>query len=99
MLPNLDHLASLRDDDLRFEAERSRIISEYIKSLPEEHQRQAYAYQLRIDAARLTMSSERFLQWMVNEASEMADNLSDQFLAIAHKAQDIEKSIEATGRQ
>lgn len=95
MLPNVDHLFWLRHDEDRFEAERNRIISEYISSIPEPHRNAAYAFQLKIDEARMRLSQDEFLKWMQQEARELAENLSDQFLAVQHKAQDIKNALKS----
>lgn len=87
MLPDLSHLQDLSPS--AFEAERCRIIGAFLSTLPEDRRKKVYLYQRRIDEARDRLSSEDFLLWMVAEAREMADNLSDQFLAITHKAQDL----------
>lgn len=89
MLPDLSRLYELRHDKHLFEVERNRLICEYISSIPEENRKSAYLMQLKIDEARMRLSPEELLQWMQHEASELAENLSDQFLAIAHKAHDI----------
>jgi hypothetical protein len=94
-IPSVDHLFWLRHDPDRFEAERNRLISDYIKSLPEENRTAAYAMQCKIDAARMTMSSDELLQWMVREAAELNANLSDQFSFIGHKAADMKKTLNA----
>lgn len=91
MIPNLDHLASLKDDPVAFELERGQIIKDYIMSLPEDKRKRVYAYQLKIDLARLTLSSEELLVWMAREAREMAANLEDQFVFIGNKATDLQK--------
>ena len=93
MLPNTDHLFWLRHDTDRFEAERARLISEYIATVPEEHRASVQAFQNKIDAARSTMSQDQFLTFLQQESRELAENLSDQFLAITHKAQDIKREL------
>lgn len=93
MLPNTDHLFWLRHDADRFEAERTRLISEYIATVPEEHRASVQAFQSRIDAARSSMTPDQFLVWMQKEVRELTENMSDQFLAITHKAQDIKRAL------
>ena len=93
MLPNTDHLFWLRHDTDRFEAERTRLISEYIATVPEEHRASVQAFQNKIDAARSTMSQDQFLTFLQQESRELAENLSDQFLASTHKAQDIKREL------
>lgn len=93
-LPSVDHLFWLRHDEDRFEVERSRLISDFIKSMPEEHRMAAYAMQCKIDAARLTMSSDELLQWMVREFAELQANMMDQFAFIGHKVADIKKQLD-----
>jgi hypothetical protein len=80
----VETLYALKDDPVAFETERSRIISEYIKSLPEDRRKTAYAMQCKIDLARETMSGSDFLLWMGKEAVELGENLADQLLAIRH---------------
>ena len=94
MLPNIDHLYLLRNDPDRFEAERNKVISAYIKSLPEERRNAAYAMQCKIDVARQKMSQEEFLRWMSNEAYEISMNIEDQFNFIGHKAEELKKIFE-----
>lgn len=94
MIPKTDHLFWLRHDVERFEAERNRIISEYIRALPEEKRAAAYAMQLKIDEARLRLSDEDLLKWMVAEAAELQANLVDQFNYVAHKAEELKKLVD-----
>lgn len=95
MIPSVDHLYALAGDEDAFERERNRLITEYIKSIPEQHRRAAYAMQCKIDAARLTLGPQEFLAWMQLEALELAENLGDQFSFIAHKAQDIKRDLKS----
>jgi len=99
MIPDIEHLYALRHDEDRFEAERNRIISTYIKSLPEERRHAAYAMQCRVDLARMTMTQGDLLKWMIAEAAELQANLSDQFGFIGHKAGDIKKALGAESRE
>jgi len=94
-IPSVDHLFWLRHDTDKFEAERNRLISEYIKSVPEEHRVAAYAMQCKIDVARMTLSCDELLVWMVSEAAELGANLDDQFAFIGHKAADMKKTLSA----
>lgn len=80
----VETLYTLKDDPVAFEKERSRIIAEYIKSLPTEKQKVAYAMQCKIDLARETLGSDDFLLWMGKEAVELGENLADQLLVIRH---------------
>lgn len=93
MIPSTDHLFWLRHDPAKFEAARGELITEYLKSVPEEHRKAAYAMQCKIDLARETMSPEQLLEWMRKELAELAENLSDQFSFIAHKAQDMKSAL------
>lgn len=95
MIPNLDHLFWLRHDHERFETERSRIISDYISTLPEKHRSSAHAMQRKIDEARARLSDEELLQWMVHEAGELAANLDDLFLHIRHSADGVRRQLDA----
>lgn len=79
---NIDSLKGLTGD--AFEAERNRIISSYIKSLPEERRTATYAMQCKIDLARETMPNEEFLLWMVREMAEQLENLSDACVHLSH---------------
>lgn len=85
MLPTTDHLAALKDDPVAFEIERNRIISGYIKSLPEHQQKRAYLMQCRIDIARATLNDEELLEWFKLEAQELAENIDDLFLSIKNR--------------
>jgi len=96
MLPKTDHLFWLRHDEDAFERERNRLISDYIKSLPEERRAAAYLMQLRIDEARLRLSQEELLMWMQREAVELAANLGDQFSYLGHRAQDLKQQLDAS---
>ena len=60
-----------------FEVERARIIYEHIQSLPPEKRAVAYEFQQRIDRARMLMQPPEFLKWMAEQASELAQNMSD----------------------
>ena len=93
-LPSVEHLFWLRHDEIRFEAERSRLISEYINSLPEERRRSAYLMQLKIDEARVKLSDDELLAWMVREATELQENLADQFNAIRNTATRLKRSLD-----
>ena len=93
MIPSTDHLFWLRHDPAKFEAARNEIITEYLKSVPKENQKAAYAMQCKIDLARESMSQEELLVWMQRELAELAENLSDQFSFIAHKAQDMKTAL------
>ena len=95
MLPNIDHLFWLRHDKALFEAERNRIISTYIKSLPEERRTAAYAMQCKIDVARMQLSDEELLKWMANEARELTENLTNQLSFVGHKVADIKRQLDA----
>ncbi len=99
MIPNLDHLFWLRHDKERFEQERNRLVTEYIKSVPEEHRAAAYAMQCKIDLARMTLSPEEFLKWMQREMAELGENLADQFAFIGHKAQDIKAQLRSLSNE
>lgn len=85
MLPKLDHLRDLAGDADAFERERSRLITEYIMSLPDKQRKLAYAMQIEIDLARETMSSDELLKWMCAQATEKLANIDDLFLAIKHQ--------------
>lgn len=89
MLPDLRHLQGLSPID--FEAERCRIIGDFLATLPPDRRSKVYLYQMRIDEARDRLSPDDFLRWMQAEARELADNMSDLFLAVAHQAQDLTK--------
>lgn len=97
MLPTTDHLFWLRHDKEAFEAERNRLISDYIKSLPEHQRVAAHAMQCKIDLARQTLSPDEFLKWMQQETAEMARNMNDLFLAVQHRAQDIKNALSRSG--
>jgi hypothetical protein len=96
-LPSVEHLFWLRHDPERFEWARNALISDYIKSLPEDRRHAAYAMQCKIDVARMKLSPEEFLVWMQREAVELGDNLADQFSFIKHKIEDLNASVKELG--
>ena len=78
MIPNIDFdkLAELARTDLRaFENERTRIIESYIKSLPENRRKIAYAFQLQLDLKRYSLSSADFIAYCVAKIGENAEQL------------------------
>jgi hypothetical protein len=91
---NLEPLFSLTPGSIEWEAERARIIREYINSIPEDRRKIASAMQVKIDAARETMSQDQLLRWMRNELVELSENLSDQFLFIAHRVQQLKSTLD-----
>lgn len=98
MLPGVAHLFWLRHDEVRFEAERSKLISDYISSLPEERRAAAWAMQQKIDQARKTLSGDKLLAWMVGEAVELQANVVDQFNHIHSTVKDLKKSLDDVSR-
>lgn len=93
-IPSLDHLFHLRDDPAAFEAERQRLIDEYISALPPNRRDGALQMQLKIDDARQRLSPAEFLQWMQVEMHEIAENVGDQLDYIKHLAQDLTKKLD-----
>jgi hypothetical protein len=68
-----------------FEAERNRIISEYIKSLPEGRERNmSYAKQLELDLKREMMQPDEFNRYLAAQITESLENLADQLTALKH---------------
>jgi hypothetical protein len=65
------------ESPLAFEAERSRLIGEYIRSLPEDRRKQAYLFQSQLDDRRLAMQPSEFLQYCVDHMKENLDKMQD----------------------
>jgi hypothetical protein len=82
---DLSHLAGL--SEMEFEAERNRIIREYIFSLPEGRRKAAYLYQLRVDKERIERSPEDFTRWLGAEMVENLLNLEDALSALKQAVQ------------
>lgn len=79
---NLSYLALL--SKMEFEAERNRLISQYILSLPEERRKKAYLHQLNVDEKRINLSPEEFMKWIQLELNENLLNLEDAMSSLQH---------------
>jgi hypothetical protein len=87
---NFEKLQELLSDPAAFEAERSRIISSFISSLPKDRQVDAMAFQARLDATRATMTADQFLEYtstQINENLERMADLSKSAETLVQKAQ------------
>lgn len=65
-----------------FEKERARLMDANIDSLPEEHRQRARDIQSIIDAKRVGLSPEKFLDYIIGELRENVVNLEDQLHAL-----------------
>lgn len=70
-------------EGMAFEAARSKIISDYIKSLPEDKRKKAYLLQLEIDAHRMA-NPDSHLPWLMTQLSERMENLADAAQQFIH---------------
>lgn len=71
---DFDKLRTLaQTDSLRFEEERYKIIQSFIKSLPNDKQKSAFAFQLSLDIMRNEMKPEQFLKHC---SDQMISNLN-----------------------
>jgi len=96
-IPSVEHLFWFRHDPDKFEAERAKVIKEFLDSVPAEHRSAALAMQLKIDLMREKLSPDELLKWMVQEAAELTANLQDQFAFIGHKAADLKRQCGQLG--
>lgn len=71
--------------ELEFEARRSRILSDHIKSLPEDRRKAAYLFQLQLDLKRMSMSSNEFMIYCFKEAGHNMDSIVSKMEVIQAK--------------
>ncbi len=71
--------------ELEFERRRSQILTDHIMSLPEDRRKQAYAFQLELDAKRLRMSPEAFMLHCLTEARKNLEVIGSKFEVLQAK--------------
>lgn len=81
---SVDTLFGLTPRSVEWEAERARIIHEFIKSLPPERQKKALLTQLEIEVKQLELGPTEFDHWLWSQITENLENLSDQLVAVKH---------------
>lgn len=81
-MEDLSYLAGL--SELEFEAERCRIIKQYLDNLPPDRRKKAQALQMQLDVERSTSTPEVFLASLVGRIRENVENMEDQALAMQH---------------
>lgn len=60
-----------------FEIERSKILGDFIRSLPEEKRKSAYLFQQQLDDCRPAMTSSEFLQHCITHMQSNIDKIED----------------------
>lgn len=75
---DFDRLASLRNDPIAFENERSKLIDEMFDAMPQEKQIKYRALQNELDHLRKTMGSEAFLAELFRRMGENISDIGDQ---------------------
>jgi hypothetical protein len=82
-MQSIEDLSGL--SELEFERRRSQILSDHIKSLPEDRRKQAYALQLQLDLKRAKMGSEEFMKHCLREATANLETIGSQFEVLQAK--------------
>ena len=71
--------------EYEFEARRSKIISDYIKSLPEDRRKKAYVFQLELDLKRIKMEPQAFMAHCFSEVGQNLERTSELFQVVQAK--------------
>jgi hypothetical protein len=80
---DFDNLAALAQNNPQaFEVERKRLIRAALREVPESSRARCEALQDELDAARLTMTPERFMAELAARMQANLDDLEDQMRAV-----------------
>jgi predicted hydrolase (HD superfamily) len=82
-MQDLTYLSKLTPEE--FEAERARLISEFIQDAPKEQQAALINTQARLDVLRETVPSEQFLRSVFSEMGDNMQKLNEHFTELNEK--------------